>query len=112
MLNQARLKPLPALADIPMGHAEPPECFAEPAGSQAAGSDVTLTAIAEGGENVQYRFWLRTAGVWAVVQSWSESDTWVWTGTTEGSYRLAVEARSGSNGDVKVKYLDYTIALE
>ncbi|MEW6489714.1 MAG: hypothetical protein AB1578_17620 [Thermodesulfobacteriota bacterium] len=73
---------------------------AAPASPQAAGAQVIFTATAAGGSgNYQYRFWLRTGGVWAVVQPYGASNTWTWntTGVDNATFFVQVDARNAGS---------------
>jgi len=61
---------------------------------------ITFTAHASGGTgNYEYKFWLKTAGVWNVVQDYSSTDTWAWntTGTMAGTYSVQVYIRNAGS---------------
>jgi len=68
-----------------------------PASPQNAGTSVTFTAGGIGGSgNYEYKFWIKTGGVWAVVQDYSTTNTFDWntTGLTPGTYRAQVNVRN------------------
>jgi len=67
------------------------------ASPQTAGASVTFTAGGVGGSgSYEYKFWLKTAGVWTVVQGYSTTNTWTWdtTGLAPGTYRVQVDVRN------------------
>jgi hypothetical protein len=47
----------------------------------------------------QYRFWLYTNGVPAIVQDWSETATWVLPGGTAGSFTVQADIRVNTTGN-------------
>ena len=55
----------------------------------------TLTAVATGGTNPVYQFWLGdpAGAVWTVVQDYGPQNTCVWTPTTAGTFPLIVRVR-------------------
>ncbi|MEW6489712.1 MAG: multicopper oxidase domain-containing protein [Thermodesulfobacteriota bacterium] len=70
---------------------------AAPASPQQPGPVVTFTATPTGGSgSIEYRFWLRTGGVWAVVQAYGAANTWDWAtaGLPAGTYYVQVDARN------------------
>ncbi len=71
--------------------------FANLPSPQAPGASVLFAAAATGGTGTyQYRFQLRSGGVWSVVQPFGASPTWNWNtaGLPAGSYLILVDARS------------------
>jgi N-acetylmuramoyl-L-alanine amidase len=68
---------------------------ASPAGPQAAGTPVTLTAGASSCGDPQYAFYeLAPGGSWTLVQPYSSSPTFNFTSSTAGTYSFQVWARS------------------
>lgn len=68
---------------------------------QTAGTPVTFVAAGNGGSgSYVYRFWLRTGGVWSVVQNYSTNATWTWnTAVAPGNYFIQVDVKNaGSPG--------------
>lgn len=66
---------------------------------QPAGSRITFTAAASGGNApYQYKWWLYTASAgWQIVQAWSASNTFAWTpATPNASYAVKVWIKSAS----------------
>jgi len=66
-----------------------------------ATTPITLTALATGGTNVQYQFWLYNPAAtpaWSQLQAYSTSKQYVWTPSTAGNYLLSVTARDGITG--------------
>lgn len=67
---------------------------ASPANGATANTPVTVTAIAQGGVNVLYEFWLRDPlGQWERVQTYKPNASMKWTPTKAGSYQWAVYVR-------------------
>jgi len=67
------------------------------ASPQTAGANVTFTAGGVGGSgNYEYKFWIKAAGIWTVVQDYSTTNTYSWntTGLTPGTYRAQVYVRN------------------
>ena len=60
------------------------------------GTTVKITAKASGSSNILYKFWIFNGQSWTVVQDYSSQNTYDWTPTKGGSYRIWV--------DVKDKY--------
>jgi hypothetical protein len=84
------------------------------ASPQAVGSSVVFTAGGTGGSgSYEYRFWLRSGGVWAIAQDYSTSNTWTWdtTGLTADSYGVVVYVRSvGSTaGYEAARFINYVL---
>jgi hypothetical protein len=74
-----------------------------PAASQVALSPVLVSATPVGGAGpFEYDFWLNgpgTAGVWQLVQDYSNASTWVWNTTAldVGASRVAVHVRNAGS---------------
>lgn len=86
------------------------DILTSPASLPAAGGLVTVTAAntAGGSGNYLYRFWLKnTAGVYSLMQPFSSAATWGWntTGLPNGTYSIAVQARSA--GSIAAKGYDF-----
>jgi hypothetical protein len=65
-------------------------------GPNVPGSVVTFSAVGEPiGGNYEYRFWLKSGGVWSVVKNYSTVSTWTWdtTGAAPGQYYVQVAVR-------------------
>ncbi|OIO85221.1 MAG: hypothetical protein AUK32_07725 [Candidatus Aquicultor secundus] len=60
------------------------------ASPQAVGIPITVTADATGGAELLYQFWVNDGVSWKVVQGYSASDTYLWTPTVPGNYKLSV----------------------
>ncbi|MGE5398513.1 MAG: CARDB domain-containing protein [Chitinophagales bacterium] len=59
------------------------------------GTTVTLSAVADGGLNPEYRFWLKEpGGIWKVIQEWSTTNSCCWIPQAAGTAQIRVEARS------------------
>ncbi len=71
-----------------------------PGSPQPSNTPITLTAIAAGGANVQYQFWLYNPAIpaWSQLQAYSSSATCPWTPGAPGNYLLSVTARDGVTG--------------
>lgn len=84
-----------------------------PTSPQTPGASITFVAAASGGSNnYQYRFWLKTGTVWAVVQNYSTSATWTWntTGLAAGTYSVQVDARNAGTTNAPVsKVIGYSL---
>jgi hypothetical protein len=71
---------------------------ASPPSPQLAGTSVTWTAGAAGGDTpLQYQYWLNTDGVWSMVRDFEASNTWTWTPTQIGQYTVRVRVRSAGS---------------
>jgi hypothetical protein len=83
------------------------------ASPQAAGTTVTFTATAAGGQApYQFKWWVYDGTSWRVAQSWSTSATFNWRPTTAGTYLVAVWGRnSGVTADASqaMAQVAYTI---
>lgn len=89
---------------------------AYPASPQVPGAMVVITASASGGmAPYEYKFWLYSEGVWNVVREYSQGNSWTWntTGLVEGTYSVAVWARSsGSSSEKEAEStLSYNLAM-
>lgn len=78
------------------------------AGPVTAGTVVTLTGQASGGEGVyDYKFHIKgptTGDVWQLLQNWSATSSVNWdTSGYEGSHKLRVKARNSGSVDTPVK---------
>ena len=78
------------------------------AGPVTAGTVVTLTGQASGGEGVyDYKFHVKgptTGDVWQLLQNWSATSSVNWdTSGYEGSHKLRVKARNSGSVDTPVK---------
>jgi len=67
-----------------------------PVSPSTPGTQVTITGVATGCANAQYRFWeLDPGSRWSMVQDYSASATYRWRSPSlAGSYRLEVDARN------------------
>ena len=67
---------------------------------QPSGTPITFSATAMGGTSpIEFKWWLRTGGVWSVAQDWSTNNTFSWTPAVGGGYGIGVWARSSGNVD-------------
>ena len=76
-----------------------------------AGMPITLTAVATGGTNVQYQFWLydpAATPAWSQLQAYSTQSTCNWLTMITGSYLISVTAQDESGTEVNTM-LWYTI---
>jgi hypothetical protein len=65
---------------------------------QPGGTTINFTATTSSGvAPIQYKWWLLNGGTWSVVKNWSTSNSYSWTPTAEGNYRIGVWARSSGN---------------
>ncbi len=74
---------------------------ASPPSPQPANTPITLTAMATGGTNVSYQFWLYNPAVvpaWSQLQAYSSLNTCTWTPSAPGPYLLSLTARDGVTG--------------
>ena len=70
---------------------------ASPASPSMSGGQVTITAAATNCPTPRYRFWIQASdGTWRMVQDYSASNTYLWTGMGAGTYHLEVDARDSS----------------
>jgi sugar lactone lactonase YvrE len=70
------------------------------ANPQPVSTFVAFTATSSGGTgHYEYKFRLRTAGVWTTVQDYSTAATWNWdtTGYQSGEYMVAVQVRNAGD---------------
>ena len=65
---------------------------------QAQGTSVVWTATATGGA-AQYKWWVHANGTWTQVVDFGASNTFTWTPTATGDYRVAVWARGAGSSD-------------
>jgi len=80
----------------------------------SSAGNISFTAQASGGSEVyEYKFWLKTNGIWNQVQDYSSTNTWTWntTGATAGAYDVLVYVRNvGSSEAYEVlKSLTYVL---
>lgn len=76
---------------------------ASPAAPQTVNTAITLTAVATGGSNVQYMFWVynpATIPAWSELQAYSASATCSWAPAAPGHYLLSITACDGVRGTV------------
>ncbi len=74
---------------------------AVPASSQPTNTPITLTAVATGGTNLSYQFWLYNPAAtpaWSQLQRYSSSAACTWTPTATGTYLLSATAQDGVSG--------------
>ena len=65
------------------------------AAPRGLGTTVTWTALTEGGQGVQYRFYVWDGAVWTLTQDWSSANTFAWTPSVANlSYKVTVHVRS------------------
>jgi hypothetical protein len=65
---------------------------------QPGGTTINFTATTSSGVGpIQYKWWLLNGGTWSVVKNWSTSNSYSWTPTASGNYRIGVWARSSGN---------------
>jgi hypothetical protein len=70
------------------------------ASPQAAGSAVTFSTAASGGQGpYEFKWWIFDGTTWRVGQNWSSSPTFTWRPSAAGEYTVAIWAR---NAGVKV----------
>ena len=68
---------------------------ASPTPPQPVNTPITFTAVATGGTNVQYQFWLYNASAvpaWTRLQAYMTTPTCVWTPSAPGNYLISVTA--------------------
>lgn len=75
---------------------------------QPVKSTITINALAEGGNERLYKFWLLENGTWKVLQDYSSSSSVKWTPSNEGNYKISVHVK---DRDSVKSYDDYK-ALE
>jgi len=79
---------------------------------QPTATHITLTAVATGGVNVQYQFWVynqNSTPAWSQLQAYSSQNTCPWTPSTAGNYLLSVTAQDSVTGTVMNTLQWYTI---
>jgi hypothetical protein len=65
---------------------------------QPAGTPVTLTGAASACSSPQYEFWeLDPGGSWGIVQAWSSTSSFIWTGSVAGAYNFQIWVREGGS---------------
>lgn len=75
----------------------------------ALGEGVTITANAEGGSGtLNYKFYYKKDGKYALIQAYSTSNTVKWTPNERGNYIVYVDVRDGS-GTIKSGYTSYEV---
>jgi hypothetical protein len=68
------------------------------ASPQNAGTSITFTATAtDGTDPLQYKWWVYNGSWWELVQNWSTNNSFSWTPTATGNFKVAVWVRSGGN---------------
>ena len=85
---------------------------AAPASPQPVDTPITFTAVATGGTDVQYQYWVYNANAnpaWSQLQTYSSQATYTWTPTLAGSYFLSVTAQDGVTGAAVNTTFWYTI---
>ena len=83
-----------------------------PTSPQIVNTPITFTAMATGGTNVSYQFWLYNANAnpaWSRLQAYSTKATCAWTPATDGNFMLSVTAQDGMTGTAVNTMLGYTI---
>jgi hypothetical protein len=71
---------------------------ADKASPQVAGSTINFTATASNGlAPIQFKWWVFNGVLWTMVKDWSTSDTFSWTPTVKGNYKIGVWAKSSGN---------------
>ena len=82
-----------------------------PASPQLVNTPVNFFALAIGGSNVQYQFWLYNQAAtpaWSQLQAYSTCPACTWTPTTGGQYLLSVTAQDDTGATVNTM-LWYTV---
>lgn len=71
------------------------------ASPQAVGTPITFTAAGQGGSgNYEFQFWINTGAGFAIAQSYSASNTFVYTPAAVGPFDVLVDVRNaGSTSD-------------
>jgi hypothetical protein len=87
---------------------------ADKASPQPGGTTILFTATAAGGVGpIQFKWWiLPPNGNWFAVQNWSTSNTYSWTPTAPGNFKIVAWARSsGNTADAPEAYgvIDFTV---
>lgn len=78
---------------------------------QYIGQDITLSAIAQGGYNLQYAYHLFDGNAWKEVRPYSSDNKFIWKPDKSGKYRFSVHVKSSDSTkkyDV-YKVLDYEV---
>lgn len=83
------------------------EFTVDPAGPQYTGSTISLTANAEGGDNLQYKFSVSGAKD-EVISDFSSNKTASWVPTVAGNYTVKLDVKD-SAGETNSRQLDYEV---
>jgi N-acetylmuramoyl-L-alanine amidase len=95
-----------------LGPCTTPSLSASPSGSGPTGGTVVFTASTSTCPTPNYRFWVGQNGGWTIVQNYSSSNTFTWTGTgAAGTYGVEVDVRDASSsvGYDAVRNLTYSL---
>lgn len=79
-----------------------------------SGTNVTLTASATGGYQVQYRFMANNGTGWSVLRDYQTGSAFSWSPSTSGYYSIKVQAKSSDSTkdyDCESQVLGYPVGL-
>jgi len=60
---------------------------------QPVKSTISIDAIAEGGNERLYKFWILENGIWKVLQDYSSASTVKWSPSNQGIYKISVHVK-------------------
>jgi hypothetical protein len=79
-----------------LGPCSTPTLSANPISPGPTGGSVLFTATTSGCASPTYRFWVGQGGAWRILQDYSPTSTFTWTGTgAAGTYGIEVDVRAG-----------------
>jgi SpoIID/LytB domain protein len=78
---------------------------------QNQGREIIFTALASGGSNLLYKFYLYDGKNWTLLQNYQESNQYTWKPSNPGKYRIVVHVKdiNSSKAYDAYKFLDYEI---
>lgn len=79
---------------------------------QTAGAMITLTGGATCPRVAQYRFYMKTAAGWSVVQDYGASNTFTWRPAAAGAYGLEVDVRDAGATASYESYASLSFSIE
>lgn len=84
---------------------------ADQTGAISPNTPINFTAIATGGSNKEYRFWIRENGQWRILKDYSVSNTLTWVPEKAGNYRISIHVKDKNSLKEydDYSYLDYQI---
>ena len=82
---------------------------ASPRSPEPANRPITFTTAATGGTQLLYKYSLHNGTAWTDLTDYDESNQYVWTPVTPGSYKIGIYVKDVESGDYKFKEITYTI---